>query len=70
MTLPRSTPLTPPSWHTDKLLGTYRNLMILYADADRKNVALHVFKECCSILKKELDTEPEVQTQEIYIRIR
>ncbi len=50
--------------------AAYRNLMILYADAGRKNKALYVFKECRSILKKELDTEPEVQTQEIYTRIR
>lgn len=54
---------------SDPFEVVYRNLMILYPDADRKNVALHVFKECCSILKKELDTEPEVQTQEIYTRI-
>jgi len=50
--------------------AAYQNLMILYADAGRKNEALHLFKECRSILKKELDTEPEVQTREIYARIR
>jgi LuxR family maltose regulon positive regulatory protein len=63
------------SWRT--ILGiapffeaAYRNLMILYADAGRKNEALHVFKECRSILKKELDTEPESKTRQIYARIR
>jgi DNA-binding SARP family transcriptional activator len=50
--------------------AAYRNLMILYADAGRKNEALHVFKECRAILEKELDTEPESQTREIYTRIR
>jgi DNA-binding SARP family transcriptional activator len=48
----------------------YRNLMILYADAGRKNEALHVFRECRGILKRELDTEPEVQTRQIYARIK
>jgi DNA-binding SARP family transcriptional activator len=59
------------------LLGTdpfaeaaYRNLMILYADAGRKNEALHVFRECQGILKRELDTEPEFQTQQVYNKIR
>jgi LuxR family maltose regulon positive regulatory protein len=50
--------------------AAYRNLMILYADAGRKNEALHVFKECQGILKRELDTEPEFQTQQIYARIK
>ncbi len=50
--------------------AAYRNLMILYADAGRKNEALHVFKECQRILKRELDTEPEFQTQQIYIRLK
>jgi LuxR family maltose regulon positive regulatory protein len=50
--------------------AAYRNLMILYADAGRKNEALHVFKECQRILKRELDTEPEFQTQQIYARIK
>ena len=50
--------------------AAYRNLMILYADAGRKNEALHVFKECSSILKNELDTEPESQTLGIYNKIR
>jgi len=50
--------------------AAYQNLMILYADAGRKNEALHVFKECCSILKKGLDTEPEFQTRQLYGRIR
>jgi DNA-binding SARP family transcriptional activator len=59
------------------LLGTdpfaeaaYRNLMILYADAGRKNEALHVFRECQGILKRELDTEPEFQTQQVYNKIK
>jgi len=50
--------------------AAYRNLMILYADAGRKNEALHVFKECRGILEKELDTEPEFKTQQIYARIK
>jgi DNA-binding SARP family transcriptional activator len=50
--------------------AAYRNLMILYADAGRKSEALHVFKECRGILKRELDTEPEIQTQQIYARIK
>ena len=50
--------------------AAYRNLMILYADAGRKSEALHVFKECRGILKRELDTEPEFQTQQIYARIK
>ena len=49
--------------------SAYRNLMILYADAGRKNEAIHVFKECQSILKNGLDTEPESQTRDIYARI-
>ena len=50
--------------------AAYRNLMILYADAGRKSEALHVFKECRGILNRELDTEPEFQTQQIYARIK
>lgn len=50
--------------------SAYRNLMILYADAGRKNEAIHLFKECQSILKNELDTEPESQTRDIYDRVR
>jgi DNA-binding SARP family transcriptional activator len=49
--------------------SAYRNLMILYADAGRKNEAIHVFKECQSILKNGLDTQPESQTRDIYARI-
>ena len=49
--------------------SAYRNLMILYADAGQQNEAIHVFKECQSILKNGLDTKPESKTRDIYARI-
>lgn len=48
----------------------YQNLMILYADSGQKNRALDLFQECRSLLKKDLETEPDEQTVSIYLKIK
>ncbi|MCD4721663.1 MAG: protein MalT [Desulfobacula sp.] len=48
----------------------YQNLMILYADSGQKNRAMDVFRECRSLLKTDLGTEPDVQTFNIYSKIK
>jgi DNA-binding SARP family transcriptional activator len=47
----------------------YRNLMVLHADAGRKNKALEIFKGCRNILQKELATEPDARTLQLYDHI-
>ena len=47
----------------------YRNLMVLHADAGRKNKALEIFKRCRNILQKELATEPDARTVQLYDHI-
>jgi DNA-binding SARP family transcriptional activator len=47
-----------------------RNLMILYADSGQKNRALDVFQEYHLHLKKDLGIEPDVQTSNIYSKIK
>jgi len=46
--------------------GACRNLMILYKDAGMKTEALQVYSRCCQALERELDTEPDTRTQQIY----
>ncbi len=48
----------------------YQNLMILYADSGQKNKALDLFQKCRSLLKKDLETEPDEQTIDIYLKIK
>ncbi|SDU36531.1 BTAD domain-containing putative transcriptional regulator [Desulfobacula phenolica] len=48
----------------------YQNLMILYADSGQRNKALDLFQECRSLLKKDLETEPDEQTVGIYLKIK
>jgi len=50
--------------------AAYQNLMILYADSGQKNRALKAFKECRSVLKKNLGIEPDVQTFHILSKIQ
>ena len=47
-----------------------RNLMILYADTGRIKNALRQFGALTDALKKEMDTEPDPRTVELYDRIR
>ncbi len=48
----------------------YQNMMILYADAGRKNEAMQVFNKCRNILRTELDTAPDPQTLDLYEKIK
>lgn len=48
----------------------YQNMMILYADAGRKNEAIQVFNRCKTNLKTELDAEPDSQTVDLYKKIK
>ena len=50
--------------------AAYQNLMILYADSGQKNRAMEIFQECRALLKKDLGTEPDVQTFAIYSKIK
>ena len=52
------------------LEAVYQNLMILYADSGQKNRAMAVFQECRALLKKDLGTEPDVQTLDIFYKIK
>lgn len=47
----------------------YQNLMILYADSRQKNKAITIFQECRALLKKDLGTEPDAQTMDIFYKI-
>lgn len=48
----------------------YRNLMILYADSGQKNRAMDIFRDCQSVLKTDLGTKPDMQTTNIYRKIK
>lgn len=50
--------------------GAYQNMMILYADAGRKNEAIQVFNKCRTVLKTELDTAPDPETLDLYEKIK
>lgn len=62
------------TWHlalnTDPCFETaYQNLMILFADTGQKSRAMEVFHNCTQALKKELGSDPDAQTLEIYEQI-
>jgi DNA-binding SARP family transcriptional activator len=48
---------------------TYRRLMRLHARAGDRASALRVYHTCASILQRELDVEPNQETQDAYARI-
>ncbi|WP_457552121.1 BTAD domain-containing putative transcriptional regulator [Desulfobacula sp.] len=48
----------------------YQNLMILYADSCQKNKALDLFQKCRLLFNNDLGTEPDVQTFNIYNKIK
>ncbi len=62
------------TWHrileVDPLFeAAYRNLMVLHADAGRKNKALELFRQCRAILHEELSTVPAARTMRLYDQI-
>jgi len=48
----------------------HRRLIELYAWTGKKREALHQYERCASILKRELDVEPEESTQRLYNSIK
>jgi predicted ATPase len=44
----------------------HRTLMRLYADSGRRSAALRQYEECVEILSRELGSEPEAKTRELY----
>jgi DNA-binding SARP family transcriptional activator len=48
----------------------HRGLMRLYADAGRRYEAEYQYQRLCDILRRELDVEPEVETQRLYHTLR
>jgi DNA-binding SARP family transcriptional activator len=44
----------------------YRTLMRLYADLGRRGAALRQYQQCVSSLQRELGTEPDAQTKQLY----
>jgi len=47
-----------------------RQLMVLYAQAGRREAALHQYELCCQVLADELGLEPSAETTALYERIR
>ncbi len=63
------------TWHavlaTDPYFEpAYRNLMIIYMDSGRKNMALEIFEECRRLFETDLGTQPDVRTLNLYNNIR
>ena len=50
--------------------GAHRQLMLLYAQSDRRGAALAQFETCRRVLADELGVEPEPETVALYQRIR
>lgn len=48
----------------------HRSLMRLYTLTGQRSAALHQFEECQRILREELDISPQLETQQLYERIR
>ncbi len=47
----------------------HRRIMQCYAEAGRRSEALAQYHRCREILKRELDSEPAIETKELYERI-
>src|SRR5439155_19159692 len=49
--------------------SVHRSLMRLYVQQGRRHAALRLYQECVEILRRELDVEPEAETQGLYREI-
>lgn len=49
--------------------ASHRELMRIYLASGSRHEAVHQYQRCCSILREELDVEPEVETSELYRQI-
>jgi len=47
----------------------HRQLMQLYARTGNRHQALRQFQQCCEVVRKELDAEPDETTRQLYDRI-
>jgi DNA-binding SARP family transcriptional activator len=47
----------------------HRRLVCLYAQTDSRHQALRQYRQCCEMLRRELDAEPERATLELYEQI-
>ncbi len=59
-------------WLSHDLLAeeVHRTLMKLYAASGRRSEALRQYEKCTEILAEQLQVEPELETQQLYSRIR
>jgi DNA-binding SARP family transcriptional activator len=46
--------------------AVHRTMMALYAETGRRSGALRQYEQCVEVLSRELDTEPEAETRELY----
>jgi DNA-binding SARP family transcriptional activator/tetratricopeptide (TPR) repeat protein len=49
--------------------SVHRTMMQLYADSGRRSAALRQYEDCVDLLSRELQTEPETETRELYRRL-
>jgi DNA-binding SARP family transcriptional activator len=49
--------------------SVHRTLMRLYARLGRRGDALRQYRECLSVLRREVDAEPETETRQLYQEI-
>src|SRR5262245_45648204 len=47
----------------------HRTMMALYAETGRRSAALQQYEQCVEVLSRELNTEPEAETRELYRRL-
>jgi len=50
--------------------SAYRNLMSLFAKQGKTDAALELYATCCAELKEHLRADPEIQTIQLYTRIK
>src|SRR6185436_17112167 len=49
--------------------AVHRALMQLYSKSGRRSAALRQYEDCVDLLSRELQTEPETETRELYRRL-
>jgi tetratricopeptide (TPR) repeat protein len=49
--------------------AVHRTMMALYAETGRRSAALQQYEHCVEVLSRELNTEPEAETRELYRRL-
>ena len=56
---------------TDPVMeSAYRDMMVLYSKTGRDNSAIQIYKQCKTTMHKEIGTDPDRKTVEIYEKIK